>query len=462
MNGLDLLKHDPSSCKTVVVGSGKSGFAALKLLHRMGSPVFLSDKADKSTLRPEFLAWLETNKVPYETGGHGERKFLDADLIVVSPGVPLDLNVLDSAGKQGVTIIGEMGLAAFFLDIPVVAVTGTNGKTTVTELIGTLIKASGRKVFVGGNIGTPLAEYLLGDEKAEIAVLEVSSYQLDTGRQFKPRVALLLNISPDHLDRYPSYAAYADSKMAIFANQDGEDAAILNCNDVETMKRLSGARVAARKCFFGCKDEGVAGAKIIDKKVEILGIGREKEVYRLPDDLKDSPNCENAMAALLAARLVGCPPKKLETGLASFHRLPHRLTKVAEVDGVTYYDDSKATNIGAVISALNGMEKPVVLIAGGRDKGGDYAILKKSVGRQVKKMLLIGEASEKMASALGQVTEVEKVESLEEAVTKAAQTAESGDVVLLSPACASFDMFKSYEERGNRFQKAVLSLKSVC
>lgn len=455
MTGLKKVIRHPASCNVLVAGSGKSGFAALKFLHRLGCRVALSDKAQKSQLDGELLQWLADNDIFYETGGHSFELFTGSDLIIVSPGIPLDIPELSGARKAGVEIIGELGLASAFMDIPMIAVTGTNGKTTVTKLIGELLQSGGKKVFVGGNIGTPLADYLLSGQKADVAVVEVSSFQLDTAGDFRPNVALLLNISPDHLDRYASFADYAASKMSIFQNQQMEDAAIINGDDREIMARLSKTSMSAGRFVFGRDMGKSSGAAVAGKSKVNVCVGTDLEEYVLPEPLQESPNRENAMAAIIAARLMDVPRKAIDHGLAAFQRPSHRMEMVGEKNGVIYLDDSKATNIGAVQAALDGMNQPVILIAGGRGKGGDYRLLSPSIRRTVKKMLLIGEAREAMAQALGGDTQIEMAQSLENAVRKAAQWAQSGDAVLLSPACASFDMFQSYAQRGEVFKRAV-------
>jgi len=458
MVGLKEFIASPTSRKVLVVGAGKSGFAALRFLDRLGCRVGLSEKAKESALDGNLLEWLKERDVYFETGGHRRETFLDADLIVVSPGVPLEIEELAAARQAGIEIVGELGLGAAYLQIPIVAVTGTNGKTTVTKLIGELLQGAGRKVFVGGNIGTPLMDYLLGEQDAEIAVLEVSSYQLDTAGQFRPDVAVLLNISPDHLDRYASYDDYAAAKMKIFACQQPEDLAVVNADDQEITDRLAAKPIAAKTLWFGGEHAGRPGTVIIEEKIVLQGMFSHEEKYDLPEELLKSPNRENAMAAILAARVMACPDEVINRVLGRFQRPPHRLFRVTEINGVSYYDDSKATNVGAVQSALAGMTQPVILIAGGRDKGGDYLYMAESVRARVKKMVLIGEAREKMARAFEGMTSIEMADSLDEAVVKAARCAEEGDAVLLSPACASFDMFKSYADRGERFQQAVRNL----
>lgn len=458
MVGVESFIKSPASYRVLVVGSGKSGFAALRFVHGLGCTVALSEKAAEAALDKKLLKWLRDRDIAYETGGHQRNTFLDTDLIVVSPGVPLEMEELAAARAAGIEIIGELGLGAAYLQIPIVAVTGTNGKTTVTKLIGELLQAAGRKVFVGGNIGTPLLDYLLGDQDAEIAVLEVSSYQLDTAGNFRPDVALLLNISPDHLDRYPDYDDYAAAKMKIFAAQQPDDLAILNADDQDIARRLEKDPVQARTVWFGGELQDRPGAVARDGEIVLQGMFAAEEKYQLPPGLRKSPNRENAMAAVLAARIMACPLEAINRGLAEFKRPPHRLFKVSEIKGVSYFDDSKATNVGAVRSALEGMTQPVILIAGGRDKGGDYLYLADMVRTKVKKMILIGEAREKIAAALGDLTSCEMADSMEEAVIKAARYAITGDAVLLSPACASFDMFQSYADRGEKFQNLVRNL----
>ncbi len=351
--------------------------------------------------------------------------------------------------------MGELALAAALVKAPIIAITGTNGKSTVTELLGEMFRAAEQPVFVGGNLGTPLAEYLLGKQEAELLILEVSSFQLDTASGFAPAVALLLNISPDHLDRYPDYESYAASKFAIFAAQESGAAAVLNADDPELSSRLDRYPITARVFSFGYSQVG-QGARIAGSKITVTGIAEEPEVYDLANSsLAREPNIHNGAAAILGARLLGCPAAAVRRALSLFQPLNHRLALVAEVDGVQYFDDSKATNIGAVVAALAGMNRPVILIGGGRDKGGDYGLLHQAVRDKVKAMVLIGEAREKMAASFAGLTRVELADSLEAAVQTASRLARPGDAVLLAPACSSFDMFSGYAERGRVFRRTV-------
>jgi UDP-N-acetylmuramoylalanine--D-glutamate ligase len=439
--------------RTLVMGLGKSGLAAVRFLLAQGADVAVSEFKARETVSPEILSFLDEKGVLVEFGGHSPALFTGVDLIIVSPGVPLDLPVLQAAQKANVEIIGELGLTGDYLQTPVVAITGTNGKTTVTTIIAELLRAGNKKVFMGGNIGTPLAEYLLTPQEADVAVLEVSSFQLDTAGDFRPEVGVLLNITPDHLERYDSFAHYAQAKLKIFAHQQQGDKMVVNSDDPEIITRLADFDFAGEPYYFGRSVQG-DGAVSLNKKV-VLSLPSGKESYSCPSRLTKSPNRENCLAAILAARLMHCLPDGIAAGLAGFQPLPHRLSLVAEIYGVSYINDSKATNEGAVLTALAAIAQPVILIAGGRGKGGGYQLLRPVVAERVKKLLLIGEAQREMADAFAGLVPVEECESLDFAVRRAALLAEKGDVVLLSPACASFDQFSGYEERGRVFEQVI-------
>ncbi len=455
----------------LVVGLGQTGLAAVQFFSQHGARVSVSDASPTSDINEETLQILDRHRVHLESGTHTAELFKATDLIFVSPGIPLTLEPLAAARQLAIPIVGEMAVAAQYLKTPLVAITGTNGKTTVTTLLGDIFRTCGKKVFVGGNIGTPLFEYLAGPQNADVVVAEISSFQLDTGGDAKglqPEVALLLNISPDHLERYASFEEYAASKFKIFAGQDSNDIAIMNGDDPEIMNRRQ-LWPSSRKYFFGSQLDNLPGATLHGKTIRLSGGGQEDFSNIPPDEsydlsgtpLEGPPNLQNAAAAILAARLLGCSCRDIRQGLLQFKPLAHRLSLLAEISGVKYYDDSKATNVGAVYSALAAIDKPIILIAGGRDKGGDYAILNELVHQKVKNLLLIGEAKEKMAETFGSFTNVETLDTLEEAVISAADLAAPGDVVLLSPACASFDMFESYAERGDYFKKSVFKLKKA-
>ena len=448
-----------------MVGLGKSGRSAIEFCRGQGATVSVSDSA---TAKPADAAWLTEKGIASEFGGHSREFCLAADLILVSPGVPYDLPIFQEAEEKGIPVIGELALAPRYLKTPVIAVTGTNGKTTVTTLIGDLLRASGiKKVFVGGNIGTPLTDYLLSAQEAEWLVLEVSSFQLDAAGTFRPEIGLLLNLSPDHLDRYASFDDYAYAKLNLFAHQQQRDVSITNQDDPDTVRLTDGMKSlrpgwAARRCLsFGRRINGRNGAELHGTTVRVVGdwLRGTDDLYELKESaLCLSPNLENAAAAILAARAAGCTPAGIKRGLAAFHPLAHRMTLAAEIDGVRYINDSKATNIGAVQAALEGMSAPVVLIAGGRDKGGDYRLMADQVQAKVKAMLLIGEAKEQMATVFETMTHVERLESMAQAVRRAHALASPGEVVLLSPACSSFDMFSGYAERGQVFTDLAIGL----
>ncbi|MEK6197484.1 MAG: UDP-N-acetylmuramoyl-L-alanine--D-glutamate ligase [Desulfobacterales bacterium] len=454
----------------LVVGLGKTGMAAVKFFLKHGATVSVSDSSPKGTMVPEIIAWFEENNIIYEIGGHSIEMFTSVDCIFVSPGIPLSIEPLVEARRCSIPVTGELAIIAHYLKTPVVGITGTNGKTTVTTLLGNIFQTSFQNVFVGGNIGTPLLEYVSGSQTADIVAAEISSFQLDTGggkNGLSFKTAILLNISPDHLERYTSFSAYVDSKFKIFAAQGPDDFAVLNADDTEIMNRKH-LWPENRKFFFGKELAALAGATIHGEKITLknssdsaLPDNMHGEEYDLANtDLRNSPNLQNAAAAILAARLMGCKQQDILKGLASFKPLEHRMSLVAEINGVSYVDDSKATNVGAVYSAIGAIQQPIILIAGGRDKGGDYSILSETVRQKVKHMLLIGEARDKMTRAFLAFTNVETLDTLQEAVCRAASLAVPGDAVLLSPACASFDMFSSYAERGAIFRNSVLAIKN--
>ncbi|MDR9500825.1 MAG: UDP-N-acetylmuramoyl-L-alanine--D-glutamate ligase [Desulfurivibrionaceae bacterium] len=437
--------------KILVVGAGRSGLAALRLLAAQGCDLALSDGGPLARLSQDDQQWLEAQQVQLEFGGHDRKSFLGAHCIVVSPGVPLGLAPLAAAREKGIPVIGELELGSLFTDVEIIAITGTNGKTTVTTLIGDLLKAAGREVFVGGNIGTPLSAFVVSGQKADVLVLEVSSFQLDSAPSFRPHIALLLNISPDHLDRYGSYGEYAAAKMQIFRCQGPDDFAVVKADDPQIAARLT--PIASQVMGFG---RAIGSLARLDKGRAMIALPQQgEEIYPLPKALKNYPQSDNCLAAILAVRLLGCSPQAVARGLDSFRPLEHRLTPVATIKGVAYVDDSKATNIGALQSALAGMTQPVHLLAGGRDKGGDYGLIAGDIKAKVKSLILMGEAADVMAAAYGDFVEIKRARTMAEAVAMAAQAAQPGEVVLLSPACASFDMFSSYEERGKAFQQAV-------
>ena len=449
-----------SGQRAVVLGMGVSGRAAVKFLLSLGVEVSVSDTRDFTDLSEADREYLQQHKITFEGGGHSEEFLSRNDCIVISPGIPTDLPLLQQMRLKKIPVLGELALAAPYLTEPVVAVTGTNGKTTVTALIGELLAASGKKVFVGGNIGTPILDYLRSGEKADVVVLELSSFQLESAGSFCPHIGLLLNISPDHLDRHGSMAKYIAAKMKLFTHQKVDDKAIL-CADDPLHRQIRPLLTGQEVYCFG-KRVNTCAASWDGKNITIDLQGEKKEQFSLVGTRLDShTGLLNAQAAVLAVSLLGCKRKAIEGGLQQFEPADHRLQHVRDLDGVPYYDDSKATNTGAVCSALASFPGNVILIAGGRDKGEDYTVLAELLRKKVKELILLGEAADSIATAVGDAAVIRRAASMEEAVSLAAALAAPGDVVLLAPACASFDMFDNYGHRGDVFSQAVMDLQEV-
>jgi len=399
--------------------------------------------------------------IEIKAGGFRKEDFSGAGLIVISPGVPASNPLLEEARAKGVEVIGGLELACRFIKAPVIAVAGTNGKSTVTSLIGEILQGSGQSAFVGGNIGTPVVDYFLSETPASRCVLEVSSFQLESIAEFKPHIAVLLNITEDHLDRYSGFDEYSAVKFRIFDNQDRGDYAIVNASDeVIRAGMLSGAarHGGAERIPFNCTT-GVKTGLYEDGENIVFALHGVLESYPMEGTgLKGAHNIENAMAAIAALRLSGVSPESVRRGLRSFKGLAHRMEFVRERGGVSYVNDSKGTNTGALLMALRSTPAPVVLIAGGRDKQGDYGLLTAEVTRKVKLLIAIGEAAPRLEESFSGIIKVKRASSMEEAVRIAADEAASGDTVLLSPACSSFDMFKDFKERGRAFEALVRAL----
>jgi UDP-N-acetylmuramoylalanine--D-glutamate ligase len=439
--------------RVLVVGLGRSGVASALFLQSRGARVTVSDAKSQAQLREQIPTLLDAG-IAVETGAHGERTFRNQDLIVVSPGVPVDAEPLVQARALGQPVIGEIELASQFLPGPIVAITGSNGKTTTTTLVGKIIAASGFKTLVGGNIGTPaisLAEQATADTTI---VLEVSSFQLETIRTFRSKVAVVLNVTPDHLDRHRTFAAYVDAKARIFENQQADDFAVLNADDptcVELAKRTRG-----QVFWFSREREMERGAFVRDGKVVFLRNGSPQAVLAVSEiPLKGSHNLENVLAAVCAGALMGCSPETIRSAIANFKAVEHRLEYVATIGGVEYYNDSKATNVDATMKALQSFPANIHLILGGKDKGSDYTILNNLLRERVKSVYTIGAAAEKIQSHIKGTTQIVSSATIESAVKQAAAVVQPGDVVLLAPACASFDQFENYEHRGRVFKDLV-------
>jgi UDP-N-acetylmuramoylalanine--D-glutamate ligase len=442
--------------RIVVVGLARSGIAAARFLHQRGAIVAATDRAEEDRLGPE-IKTLTGMGIQLELGGHRPELFTAADLVVLSPGVPHTLPPLAAARARGVPVIGEMELACRFIAEPIVAVTGTNGKTTVTELVGAMLAASGRQVFVGGNIGTPLISHVAGGARVDVVVVEVSSFQLDTIETFRPAVGVLLNITHDHLDRYDDFETYAASKMRLFANQRPGDVAILNADDPMIQARTGDLR--NRTLFFGRTEHAAAHVAVTGRTLALRMPGREAVALSLAGfRLRGPHNAENAAAASLAALAADGTVAGLQTVLNTFAPSPHRLETIARLDGVEYVNDSKATNVDAVRRGLDSFNARVVLIMGGVDKGGDFGLLRDAVRERGRALVLLGGARKRILAALGGLVPTAEASSMRPAVAAARTMAAAGDVVLLAPGCASFDLYANYQERGDDFRREVMRL----
>ena len=442
----------------LVVGLGKSGLSVVRYLVRAGARVTVSDMKKEENLEPGMVQEMRNLGVTLETGGHAVDTFTRSERIIVSPGVPLDITPLAAAREKGIPVTGEMDLAVQIIQTPIVAVTGTNGKSTVTAFLGSLLKNAGHKVFVGGNLGTPLIDYAAGGSKADVAVVEVSSFQLDTMEGFSPLVAVLLNISPDHLDRYPNYEAYVQSKLKIFKNQGPGDFAVLNDDDeaLSSMALQQGVSLLR----YGLKKKDLRLAFVEGKGIRAGLPGKESHAFDLQKcPLPGKHNVENMMAAALAGLALNVEPPVIQHTMDHFQGLPHRLELSGRIREVDFYDDSKATNVDAAIRSIGSFDRPIILIAGGRHKGGDYSPLVRVAKGRVRKAFLMGESKQLMAEAFEDQIPYATAKDMEDAVTKAFSVAKPHDVVLLAPACSSFDMFTDYAHRGRAFKQAVEGLR---
>ena len=467
--------------RVLVVGLGKSGLAAARFLKKRGARVTVSD-ARPATLIAELPTLLDEGFM-VEAGSHGLLTFRRQDLIVVSPGVPSNVPELMQVRAMGMHIIGELELGAQFLQGEVVAITGSNGKTTTTTLVGEILKAAGRTTLVGGNIGRPVTE--LAEESLEIrrrdgleagpsplaqddnsksaeaiwSVLEVSSFQLETVETFKPRIAMVLNITPDHLDRHGSFENYAAAKARITEFQTADDFLVLNAEDVKT--QMVAAKTKAQIYWFSAQRRIKQGAFVHGESIFFIAKEGAKAEPVMPVaeiPLAGAHNVENVLAAVCAARLAGVESGVIRAAVAAFKAVEHRLEFVREVEGVRYYNDSKATNVDATVKAVEAFEGGVWLILGGKDKNSDYATMSALLRERVKGVLTIGSSAEKIERQLAGVVKIERADTLERAVALAHEAADAGDVVLLAPACASFDQFENYEHRGRVFKELVQTL----
>jgi UDP-N-acetylmuramoylalanine--D-glutamate ligase len=447
--------------KVLVVGLGKSGLAAALFLRRHGAQVTVSDVRSAEALAKDIPALLEAG-IMVEAGGHGLLTFRRQDLIVVSPGVPLDTPELVQARNFGRPVIGELELAARFIKGKMLAITGSNGKTTTTTLVGEILAKAGIPTLVGGNIGVPVVALIEKSTDDTWSVLEVSSFQLESTDQFHPAIAVILNITPDHLDRHGTFENYALAKERIFAAQDEHDCVVLNADNPRAAEAAS--RSAARVYWFSVENPVARGAWLQQGYV----------VIRLDEDaatetvmplsgipLKGTHNVENVLAAVVAARLAGAPLEAIRQAVEGFQAVEHRLEYVATINGVEYYNDSKATNVDATSKAIAAFSSGIHLILGGKDKNSDYTQLSQLLRERVSAVYTLGSAAAKIESHLRGVISIHSCETLDKAVSAASSAARPGEVVLLAPACSSFDQFESYEHRGRVFKQLVSDCRGL-
>ncbi|OGC84807.1 MAG: UDP-N-acetylmuramoylalanine--D-glutamate ligase [candidate division Zixibacteria bacterium RBG_19FT_COMBO_42_43] len=435
----------------------RSGLALAKTLKELGAKVFVSDLKDEKILKSETNE-LKKLKIDFETGEHSPKLLQEKDYLVLSPGVPGDIPIVKEAEFLGLPVFSEIEVAYWLCPAEIVAITGSNGKTTTTTLMREILKKAGRKTWVAGNIGVAFSGVLSQITSEGIVVLEVSSFQLEKIQEFKPRISAILNLSPDHLDRYPNVDSYIQAKFRIFENQDKSDFAVLNYDDL--LLRKKAAEIKAPVLFFSTSTGLEEGAYIKDKNLIVKLGGKEKRIIDINQiGIKGPHNLSNAACTSLIATILGVKPETIAEVLKEFKGVEHRLEPVAEINGIKFINDSKATNVDSVWYALQSVANPIILIAGGKDKGGDFSKLASLVKDKVKLLILIGQAKEKIKSVLGSLTETVEAQDLAEAVQTAYKKAQAGDAVLLSPACASFDMFLNFEERGKVFKQEVAKLK---
>ena len=440
----------------LVVGLARTGVATSVFCAARGARVTATDSRTETEIG-EAIAKLKDAGVMLELGSHREKTFLEQDLIVPSPGVPADEAHLQAARAKGIAIWSEIELAYRFMKGRLIGITGSNGKTTTTSLVEHILKTAGMQTILAGNIGTPLIGCVDAMKDDSCTVVELSSFQLELIDTFRPNISVFLNLTPDHLDRHHTFEAYGAAKAHIFENQTGEDAAILNADDAATTPY---APSLPRVYWFSRKQRVAQGTYVRGEEIVFRQDGAEEILLKLEDiPLAGAHNVENTLAASAAARLAGAPASAIAKGVRSFAGVEHRLEFVAEIAGVRYYNDSKATNVDATLKALEAFPGRILVILGGKDKGSDYAPLQKPLREKAILALLIGAAAEKIEKQISGSVALDRAETLERAVETASHAAQRGDVVLLAPACASFDQFQNYEHRGRVFKDLVRQLE---
>ena len=436
----------------LVVGLAKSGVSAANLLHKLGANVTVTDEKGEETLSDN-VKKLEKG-ISLKLNGHDSVNINGIDLTIISPGVPWDSPFLNKIREKGIRIMSEVEFAFQQLQAPFIAITGTNGKTTTTTLTGEILKRGGKKVFVGGNIGNPLCEEVLNGGKSELVLSEISTFQMEGSETFKPYISAILNITPDHLDRHESMDEYIELKKRVFINQDENDYMILNLDDEITAGFST--EVRGKKVFFSRLKEVENGAFVREDKIIFKNDGREETVCSLKDlKLIGVHNIENTLASVAISGICGISGKIMRDVISEFKGIKHRMELVREIRGIRFINDSKGTNVGATVKSLQSFNEPIILIAGGKDKGSDYLPLKGLIEERVKFLILIGDAKKKIAKNLNGFKNRIEADTLENAVKEGFKRAKNGDIVLLSPACASFDMFRDYEDRGEQFEEIV-------
>jgi UDP-N-acetylmuramoylalanine--D-glutamate ligase len=447
---------DLAGKRMLVVGLARTGVAVSLFSAAYGATVTATDLRPEAQLS-ESAAKLRAAGVKLELGGHTPARFLEHDLIIISPGVPARLPAIEMARARGIPVWSEIELAWRFLRGKLVAITGSNGKTTTTSLVAHILKTAGIPTLVGGNIGVPLLSLVESSDDATVTVAEVSSFQLEGIEAFRPEVGVLLNLTPDHLDRHASVEEYAAAKMRMFENQLERDAAVLNADDPEVTRR---APSRPHSYWFSRQKRVAEGVFMKDQGIIFRQDGAEIPLARRDEiSLRGEHNVENVLAACAAAYLAGADPASIAAGVKSFRGVEHRLEFVAEIAGVQYFNDSKATNVDAARKAIEAFPNRLIVILGGKDKGSPYVPLREALDRRARLVILIGAAAEKIAMDLGAVVPIERAGSLDRALEVAHEHARPGDVVLLAPACASFDQFDNFEHRGRTFKELVAKLE---
>jgi len=447
---------DISNKKVSIIGAARSGIAAAELALRKGAIPFISDRANEEKLSSN-LSLIKQLNIDFEVGGHSEKIF-DADIMVISPGVPTNSEIIQIAKSKNIKVVSEIEFASFFCFGKIIATTGTNGKTTTTSLVGHLLTTAGIKNYVAGNIGNAFSTVADKIQSDEFAVLEVSSFQLDLIENFKPMISSILNITPDHLDRYENdVRKYAKSKQRIYENQTEEDYLIIGADSEILIENLN--PTSAKIYKFSTKEKIEAGCSLVNDHIIFKDNSEELFSFNIQEiAIKGEHNIQNAMCAVIIGKILSIDNQKIIEALSSFRGVEHRIEYIRTINGVSFYNDSKATNVDSVIVALKSFENPILLILGGQDKGNDYSLIENLIKEKVKKIYAIGESAQKVYDYFNKIVDTQICSDFQEVVRNALKEAKENDVVLLSPACASFDMFNNYEHRGKVFKEIVNQL----